>query len=279
MLFRPWSAGRISPLSPGFATALTLAFVAGCSHRPGTPARPESPPPASPAARPPRPVFECHFTEKPIVIDGKIDDEAWQQAPVIDSFAMPWVKDAPRPRKGTRARVLWDRENLYVAADMDDTDLYADIEEHDGNTWENDVFEVFLKPSADKPAYYEFHVTAANTIFDIFLPRRGHVDRFKRDGEFDIESAVSLRGTLDTWNDKDQGWSAEMRIPWTSLMRTGGRPEPDAEWRFALCRYDFDVEHEQPELSTIAPLSRLSFHLHEDYATLRFVPPPQPIRP
>ena len=40
----------------------------------------------------------------------------------------------------------------------------------------------------------------------LFLPRRGHVGRFKREGEFDITSAVNLRGTLGAWNDKDKGW-------------------------------------------------------------------------
>jgi glucose/arabinose dehydrogenase/mono/diheme cytochrome c family protein len=251
------------PLRPLLACCLALA--GGCAR--------QSPPPPPAAAAPPRPTFECRFTEDPITIDGKVDDAAWQRAVVVDSFTIPWEKGAPKARRGTRARLLWDRENLYVAADMDDTDLFAHVTEHDGNTWENDVFEVFLKPSADKPAYYEFHVNAANAVFDLFLPRRGHVGRFKRDGEFHIESAVALRGTLDTWTDKDEGWSVEMRIPWESLVRTGGRPEAGDEWRLALCRYDFDVEQEAPELSSVAPLSRRDFHRHEDYAAVRFVGP------
>ena len=239
-----------------------LALAAGCARQP-----------PQPPAKPPRPTFECRFTEDPVSIDGKLDDAAWQRAVLIDSFTVPWEKGGPAARKGTRARLLWDRDNLYVAADMDDTDLYADVTEHDGNTWDNDVFEVFLKPSADKPAYYEFHVTPANTVFDLFLPRRGHVGRFKKLGEFDIESAVALRGTLDRWNDKDKGWSVEMRIPWESLAETGGRPAAGDEWRIALCRYDYDLEHEAPELSSSAPLSRRDFHRHEDYAAVRFTGP------
>ena len=263
-------------LASAFAAALfvplcglALGPVAGC-------ARPASQPVAPP---PPPPVFECRFTAEPVTIDGKFDEAAWQRAPVIDSFGMPWEQGAPRARKGTRARLLWDRDNLYVAADMDDADLYADVKEHDGNTWENDVFEVFLKPAAEKPAYYEIHVNAANTVFDLFLPRRGHVGRFKRQDEFHIESAVTLRGTLEAWSDKDEGWTVEMRIPWSDMQPTGGRPEAGAEWRFALCRYDFDVAHEAPELSTMARLSRRDFHRHEDYAILRFVAPSPEVAP
>ncbi len=220
-----------------------------------------------------RPVFECRFTEDPIVIDGKLDEAAWERAVQIDGFTMPGERGGPKPRKGTRAKLLWDRENLYVAADMEDTDIFADVTEHDGPTAENDVFEVFLKPDAKKTGYYEFHVTAANTVFDMFLPRRGKAGRFKKDVEFGIESAVAVRGTLDRWNDKDEGWSAEMRIPWESLMATGGRPNPGAEWLFALCRQDHDVERDGPELSSAAPLSRRDFHRHEDYAALRFLGP------
>jgi hypothetical protein len=232
-------------------------------------------PPAAAVPKPPPsiPVAECRFASGPILIDGTLDEAAWGQAAVIDDFRMPWEPGGPPARAATRARLLWDADNLYVAADMDDGDLYADVTEHDGNTWDNDVFEVFLKPAADAPPYYEFHVTPANTRFDVFLPRRGHVGRFKKTDVFGIESAVAVRGTLDAWADRDTGWTVEMRIPWADLARTGGRPEAGAEWRFALCRYDFDVAAESPELSTAAPLSRKNFHAHEDYARLRFVGP------
>ena len=241
------------------------AVLGGCSG-PRSPAAATPVPPASPVA--------CRFADDPITIDGTLDDVAWKDAATIENFSMPWLgKDSKPVTKATRAKILWDRENLYVAADMDDADLYADITEHDGQTWDNDVFEVFLKPAADKPAYYEFQVNAANTQFDCFVPRRGHVGRFKKLHDFGIESAVKLRGTLDDWTDRDQGWSVEMRIPWSSFMPTGGRPEPGDEWRFALCRYDHDTSRERPELSTSAPLQELSFHRHEDYAPLKFVGP------
>jgi hypothetical protein len=157
--------------------------------------------------------------------------------------------------------------------------LYADVTEHDGQTWDNDVFEAFLKPATDKPAYYEFQVNAANTQFDCFIPRRGHVGRFRRSHAFGMESAVKLRGTLDDWTDRDQGWSVELKIPWASFGHTGGRPEPGAEWRLALCRYDYDVAREAPELSTCAALTASNFHRHEDYRPLIFAGPQAAVGP
>ena len=246
--------------------AATVTGCSGSSQRESTASAPVPAP------------YDCRFTEEPITIDGKLDDPAWNHAAVIDRFQMPWLRQKMSlALKATRARLLWDRACLYIAADLDDADLYATMTEHDGNTWENDVFELFLKPAVDKPSYYEFHITPANTVFDIFLPRRGHVGRFRRDREFHIESAVSLRGTLNRWTDQDEGWSAEMAIPWSDLMPTGGRPDPGETWRFALCRYDFDIAQEKPELSTSAPLASKTypdFHSHEDFAPIQFTMPP-----
>lgn len=221
------------------------------------------------------PEFECRWADGEITIDGKADEAAWSKAQVIDQFSLPWLKE-PRPAKtATKARLLWDRENLYFFAHLEDSDLYADVLEHDGMTWDNDVFELFFKPADDKPGYYEFQVNAAGTIMDMFLPRRasGGYRRFKSDGTFHIEAKVQLGGTLNRWQDKDTGWSIEGRIPWDDFLRTGGRPADGEKWKFALCRYDYSVEFEGPELSTCAPLRSqpASFHNHEEYAALRFV--------
>src|SRR5438477_12813930 len=91
---------------------------------------------------------------------------------------------------------------------MEDTDLFALEKQHDGMTWDNDVFELFFKPADDKPGYYEFQVNAAGTIMDMFLPRRGAggSQRFKKDGTFHIDGKVVLRGTPNTWPDRNAGW-------------------------------------------------------------------------
>ncbi len=222
-------------------------------------------------------VFECRWAGGPIQIDGKADEAAWKQAQLIDHFYLPWLGKKSRPaRTATQARLLWDQEALYFFADMEDADLYADVLEHDGPTWDNDVFELFFKPALDKPGYYEFQVNAAGTIMDMYLPRRGSggYPRFKKDGVFHLEAKVQLRGSLNHWEDLDQGWSVEGRIPWRDFHRTGGAPKPGDQWKFNLCRYDYSVQFEGPELSTCAPLvssPQADFHHHEDYATLRFV--------
>ncbi|HZL91790.1 MAG TPA: PQQ-dependent sugar dehydrogenase [Pirellulaceae bacterium] len=238
-----------------------LALLAGMDHA------------DEPAAK--RPLFECRFTDGPIKIDGKADDEAWKHAQVIDKFTVSWLKE-PRPAKTTtKARLLWDREYLYFLAEMQDGDLFADVKERDGKTWFNDVFELFFKPAVDKPGYYEFQVNAAGTEMDMFIAQReaGAYEKYIKEGEFDFDSQVVLRGTLERRDDKDEGWTVEGRIKWIGFLKTGGRPAVDETWRFALCRYDYNKAFGDPDLSTCAPLTKPSFHQHEDYADLKFVGP------
>ena len=169
-------------------------------------------------------LFECRWTDLPVRIDAQGDDAAWKAAQVIEQFAIPW---AGKPAStATKARLLWDRENLYFLAEMQDADLYAEVLEHDGRTWSDDVFELFFKPAEDKPGYYEFQVNAAGTMLDMFLPQRGDggYERYRSDDEFHMEAKVALRGTLNGRQDRDRGWVVEGRIPWRDFLRTGGRP-------------------------------------------------------
>jgi uncharacterized repeat protein (TIGR03806 family) len=220
--------------------------------------------------------YECRFTEEAITIDGKADEPAWKTARVIDQFRIPGKEGgAATPRTWTHARLLWDRQYLYYFAEMQDVDLYADVTEHNGKLWDNDVFELFFKPAEDKPAYYEFQVNAANATLELFLPSRGAggYQRFRDQYPFEMKTAVKLRGTLNHWQDVDEGWSVEGRIRWQDLMPTGGRPNADDVWKFALCRFDYSTGLEAPELSSSAPLTEASFHRYEDYSSLKFVGP------
>ena len=217
--------------------------------------------------------FRCVWADHPPVIDGVAEEAVWGRATVIDRFRVPGTEQAT-PQTVTRARLLWDREAFYFFAEMTDHDLFADLTDHDAQTWLNDVFEIFLKPSPEAPGYYEFQVSAAGTVMDMFLPdqQSGGYPLLKSRDSFHLTTGVQRRGTLNQRTDRDQGWTVEGRIPWIDLLPTGGRPNVDEAWSVALCRYDYK-QGAEPELSSCAPLSRPDFHRHQDYAILRFVGP------
>jgi len=224
---------------------------------------------------------ECRWAAIPPVIDGRLDEVAWRSAQVVENFQVAWRPAGQRtPPTATQVRLLWDREFLYFAAEMDDSDLFATVSEDDGALWTGDVFELFFKPAAERPGYYEFEFNPTNAKLDMFLPARdsGGYTRHARDRKFHIETAVRLRGTLNQRDDTDQGWTVEGRIPWSDFQPTGGRPAAGDTWLHALCRYDYSVGLKEPALSSNAPLTKASFHRYEDYAPLRFVGAPEIVR-
>jgi hypothetical protein len=234
--------------------------------------RPAEAPAAAPDEAPPIVrEAECRRMEGRVKIDGILDDIVWDKAVVLEDFAAFW--DKRKARSATKARLLWDDRFLYFCAEMEDVDLYADVKEHNGMAWTNDVFELFFKPGDDKLGYYEFQVNALNTHLEMYLPSRGAggYQRFAPGAVLGMESAVKLSGTLNDWTDRDKGWTVEGRIPWKAFEPTGGRPKSGAKWRFALCRYDYSVAYDRPDLSSTAPLTLPDFHHYEDYGTLTFV--------
>ncbi len=256
--------------------AILMTFGDADTHRVGAA---DHPIPA-PLPNPPTTKFECRWADAALSIDGVADEPAWKHAQEITTFHLPWLgKNARLARTRTTARLLWDREYLYFFAELQDSDLFADITDQDGMLWLNDVFEIFLRPNAGKPGYYEFQVNAAGAKFDAFYPKFDEPAILKNSttGEFHLDTRVKLRGTLNRRTDQDQGWSVEGRIPWSDFVRTGGRPEPGEQWKLNLCRFDYHQDWAEPEMSCVAPIARKAigpfFHQIGDYATVTFVGP------
>lgn len=210
----------------------------------------------------------CRWAEAPPKLDGKLDDPCWRGAAPIEDFAAFWANE---PRSGTRAYLAWDDDALYYAAEMNDAELRSFGEKRNEHLWNGDVFEMFLKPSRDRPEYYEFQANPRAVVFEVAFARRGPLPHpFSEEPVLGHEAAAGLDGTLDHPGDVDRGWTVEGRIPWTAFAASGGKPKPGAVWSFALCRYDHGPEGTEPKLMSSAPLSEPSFHRHEDYANLRF---------
>lgn len=233
------------------------------------------PPPALTAAVPL--VYLCQHTSSPLpgAIDGDITGWEWKNALPIRNFVH--VESHSPALSNTEAKLLWDDQYLYFSAVMDDADVYANNTKHNGMLWFDDVFELFFKPDARKLGYYEFEINPRNATMEMFLPSRGSggYGRWIGKQPFHVESKVLLRPgtTLNDPSDHDAGWIVEGRIPWADFAPTGGKPEIGAEWKFALCRYDYSVEFDAVDMSSCAPLNKDGFHNYENYATLKFTGP------
>lgn len=247
----------------GICATATVALAGESAPRPAVESRQDAPGPEIVTRQ-----AVCRRAEHPPILDGKLNDPCWKAAEPISRFASFWTKT---PRQGTTAFLVWDDQALYYAARMTDSELRSFGTKHNDILWNGDVFELFFKPSPDAPAYYEFQANPRELVFELAFPERGHNHGdYSRLATLGSKVAVAIEGTLDQPGDVDKAWNVEGRIPWTAFAPTGGKPKLGARWRFALCRYDYGPKGAEPVLSSSAPLSKPSFHRHEDYGTLKF---------
>src|SRR5262245_11206002 len=115
--------------------------------------------------------YLCRRAITPIVIDGKLDDPAWSQAPWTEDFVDIEGKAKPKPRLRTRAKLLWDDGYLYVAAELREPHVWATLTNHDAVIFRDPDFEVFIDAQGKTGPYYEFEINALNTTWDLFLDK------------------------------------------------------------------------------------------------------------
>jgi len=191
--------------------------------------------------------YLCHRTETPLAIDGKMDEAAWGSAPWTNNFQDIEGDAKPKPTYRTRAKMLWDDQYLYIAAELEEPHVWATVTKHDEVIFADPDFEVFIDPDGDSHAYYEFEMNALNTGWDLLLTKP-YKDGGKAENEWDIpglKTAVHVRGTLNNASDKDEGWNVEIAIPWKVLGVHTQRPVPPQEgeqWRAGFSRVEWLIE-------------------------------------
>ena len=62
--------------------------------------------------------FAISRTSSAPIIDGKLDDDAWRNATMVDDFHQTVPTDGASPTEITIVRVTFDDEYLYIAADL-----------------------------------------------------------------------------------------------------------------------------------------------------------------
>jgi hypothetical protein len=190
--------------------------------------------------------YTCLRASSPIRIDGRLDDPAWRNAPWTAAFVDIEGDTKPRPRFQTRAKMLWDDQFFYIAAELEEPHVWATLTQHDSVIFHDNDFEVFLNPSGDGRNYFEFEINALNTSWDLFLPKP-YREGGKSDDSWDIpglQTGIGIHGTLNNPSDIDRGWTVEIAIPWTSFASRAPvhRPAPGDEWRVNFSRVEWRTE-------------------------------------
>lgn len=184
----------------------------------------------------------------PIVIDGIPDEVVWQDAPVLDKFQDISGEGFPLPLYHTQARMLWDDDYLYIAAELEEPNVWAYINQHDEIIFQEHDFEVFLDPDNDGQNYFEMEFNALGTLFDLFLTRpyrtaSGTFVNIAWDAP-GVKIATRINGTLNDDSDIDQGWSVELAIPQKAVAHNFEIPLVAGNyWRLGFSRVEWQTQN------------------------------------
>lgn len=263
-------------------TRYLLLLLAGCStshtHAPDRDHRND-------AAR----SYRCLFTSQAPVIDGRLDDPAWQSAPWTEDFVDIEGERKPRPKYRTRAKMRWDEQALYIAAELDEPHVWATLTRRDEIVFHDNDFEIFIDPDGDGLDYVEIEINALNTIFDLLLKRT-----YRQGGpalhDYDVpglRSAVHIDGTLNDPSDIDRGWSVEFAIPWhafVGLTKASLPPNEGDIWRINFSRVKWaheivdgkywKVPGRREDNWVWSPQGEIDMHLPERWPSVHFVTAP-----
>lgn len=228
-------------------------------------------------------------TGQALALDGNLTESDWQRAPWTTDFVDIEGAAKPLPTFQTRTKMLWNDSTLFVAATLQEPQVWATQAHHDDIVFKDGDFEVFINPGNNTHQYFEIEVNALNNTFELFLPKpyRDGGDALVSWDAAGLRSGVKIAGTLNHPQDQDQGWTVEMAIPLKAL-RMGYAWHPPTEgtlWRINFSRVEWDTDvadgqnrkrknaagHDLPEHNWVwSPQGVVDMHYPERWGYLRF---------
>lgn len=151
-------------------------------------------------------------------VDGRMDEETWRLAPPVTDFIQSEPEENAAPTEPMDVKFLYDDDALFVGARMysrNPAAIQAPMSRRDEDIDQTEHMFVSLDTYLDKRTAYTFGVTAAGVRFDQY---HSTDNRGRPDSGFDPvwEARVSV---------DDQGWIAELRIPFNQLRFNAGETQ------------------------------------------------------
>ena len=151
-------------------------------------------------------VAERINSESP-VIDGLLDDEAWQHVGWGDGFVQRQPYEGIAPSQQTAFKILYDDDTINIALRMNDTEpdkieQRASRRDVDDGDWINISFDSYY----DRSTAFSFTITSAGVKGDKLISNDGKTRDISWDPVWYAKTAQD-----------ESGWTAEMRIPFSQL--------------------------------------------------------------
>ena len=148
-------------------------------------------------------------TSAPIRLDGRLDEDDWQRSAPLDRFFETYPGDRTPAPERTAVRLLYDDRFLYVGFRLDLADrkqLRTPFVRRDKVGSSHDYVQIYLDPQGSRRGSYLFRVNAQGTRTDGYQNEAQQSETLDPDYDWDVATSID-----------DHGWSAELRIPLSTL--------------------------------------------------------------
>ncbi|MBI3049852.1 MAG: carbohydrate binding family 9 domain-containing protein, partial [Acidobacteria bacterium] len=138
----------------------------------------------------------------PIAVDGRLDEPAWQVAPIARGFIQNEPREGEPATFDTEVRIVYDEEAIYfgvVAADPEPSGIVVTDLKKDYAVDGSDAFVIVLDTFHDGRNGYQFATNPAGAKWDAQLAHEGRDFNVNWDGMWAVETRIT-----------ETGWVAEI---------------------------------------------------------------------
>ncbi len=195
-----------------------------------------------------------------VVVDGHLDETAWQECPVASTGRLRELQTGAQPIFGATFKTAWRGGNLYFAVRCDEREgeplNVATTRSEDQAIWYGDLVEILL--DTESHSYYQIAVNPSGALVDL---DRGA----PKDGWLQWDSKAEVATQV-----ADDHWTVEIRIPVVEdpndpLHQVVGRkPTRSLPWHVNVCRQR--IRENGSEYSAFAPTGKAGFHVPMKFA-------------
>ena len=210
--------------------------------------------------RGPVPTVRLVGDAKDIVIDGKLDDEYWQNCPAAATGKFRELQTGRVPTFGTSFKAGWQGSNVVFAIRCDERrgekPNITTTRDDDQALWLGDAIEIEI--ATETHSYYSIAVSPAGHVVDLDrgTPRS---QWFTWDAKAEVATHIA-----------DDHWTVEISLPVTQdendpLHQIIGRhPTQSLPWHINLCRQR--IREDGEEHSALSPTGVSNFHAPMKFA-------------
>ncbi len=177
------------------------------------------------AVRADQPEVVCPAATGEVTLDGRPDEHAWANAPMVGPFETIAVPGEPA-HDHTVARVLHDGDSLLLAVECSaaESEELARLPRDDDRIWRRERIELFVDPTPDTEDYYHLVLDRVGSRFAVWhAPDEAEGRTVTWEREWEVATAPVA-----------DGWAAEIRLPFAALGVEA--PAPGTLWRLKIGR-------------------------------------------